>query len=416
MNKLTWKVAACLWTGGLAAATGTTLAQSAPQKKAAESMSAFCQSGPAEYPEGVAGTHPSFKFNICWWLEDAGIEATTFDEVAKSLPPHASPFQPAWQSTFSKPALAHAELARLAEDRGDKKMASAEYKKAAFYHRMNRLPKRSPALDLQATEKAHAAIGKPLQRVTFKTGGKEFIGYYRAPVTRMFSSVKPPVVVILGGLDNFKTEMIRHSDHFVARGIATFIVENPDTGENQLSFRPEAHVMFDAIADHIKSRTELDASRVAIYGWSMGGYLATLGGLRNDLYKAIVNIGGPSDTSFGQAHCKVAPAWIIAPYALFGNMDPRSATRQAVCTYYEEFQLSRQLKAPTPAQLRKPILMVNGVHEDLVARDEPASLAALGLNVTQLIYGSDGHTAELNMKDHLDFSAAWLLRQLGPQK
>jgi len=62
--------------------------------------------------------------------------------------------------------------------------------------------------------------------------------------------------------------------------------------------------------------------------------------------------------------------------------------------------------------LHKPILMVNGAREDLVSRDEPASLAALGFNVTQLVFGEDGHTAESNMREHFEFTANWLMRRL----
>jgi len=398
----------------LAAATvpQKSAAQGTPVPRVADSMAAFCGGGQAQYPGGIARMHPSFKFNICWWLEDAGIEASTFDAVVETLPEHSGPSQAAWQTTFSQPAQAHAEKARAAELRGDSMAASAEYKKAAFYLRMNRLPKRLPAADLHATERAHAVLGKPLQRIAFKAGEKEFIGYFRAPPAPGGTDAKLPVLVILGGLDNLKTEMIRHSDYFVGRGFATIIVENPDTGENQLGFRPESSVMLDAVADYVQHRSDLDSSRAAVYGWSMGGYLGTLGGLRNDFYKAVVNVGGPSDSSFGKAHCMVAPAWIVAPYTVFANLNPRTTPRQAMCDYYEAFQLSRQLKTPTAVQLRKPILMVNGIHEDLVSRDEPAALAALGFNVTQLIFGDDGHTAEWNMREHFAFTADWLVRRL----
>ncbi|MDR6426364.1 dienelactone hydrolase [Variovorax paradoxus] len=396
----------------IAAAPQASSARSLPAAKAADSMAEFCSKGQAEYPQGIARMHPSFKFNICWWLEDAGIEASTFDDIAAALPEHAGPSQAIWQATFNQPAQLHLERARASEARGNNAAASVEYKKAAFYLRMNRLPKRVPTADLQATERAHALLGKPLQRIAFKTGTKEFTGYFRAPPARTGRNEKLPVLVILGGLDNLKTEMIRHSDYFMGRGFATIIVENPDTGENQLGFRPESHVMFDAVADYIKTRSDLDASRVALYGWSMGGYLGTLGGLSNDFYKAVVNVGGPSDASFGQAHCKVAPAWIVAPYTVFANMNPQTTPREAMCEYYEAFQLSRQLKMPTAVQLRKPILMVNGAHEDLVSRDEPAALAALGFNVTQLVFGDDGHTAESNMREHFEFTANWLIRRL----
>ncbi|KDP86606.1 hypothetical protein CF70_006590 [Cupriavidus sp. SK-3] len=387
-------------------------AQGIPSVRAADSMAEFCRKGQAEYPGGIARMHPSFKFNICWWLEDAGIEPSTFDDVVGTLPEHVGPLEPTWQATFSKAAQMHLEQAHVAEERGDNASASAAYKKAAFYLRMNRLPKQIPAADLQATERAYAVLGKPLQRIKFKAGEKEFVGYFRALSTRSGSNEKPPVLVILGGLDNLKTEMIRHSDYFMGRGFATLIVENPDTGENQLGFRPESSTMLDTIADYIKTRSDLDTSRVTVYGWSMGGYLGTLGGLRNDFYQAIVNIGGPSDSSFGQEHCEKAPAWIVAPYTVFANMNPLTTPRQAMCEYYEAFQLSRQLKMPTAAQLRKPILMVNGAREDLVSRDEPTSLAALGFNVTQLVFGDDGHTAESNMREHFEFTANWLMRRL----
>ncbi|CAB3840833.1 hypothetical protein LMG26858_01191 [Achromobacter anxifer] len=70
------------------------------------------------------------------------------------------------------------------------------------------------------------------------------------------------------------------------------------------------------------------------------------------------------------------------------------------------------MKMPTAAQLRKPILMVNGAREDLVSRNEPTSLTALGFNVTQLVFGDDGHTAESNMREHFEFTANWLMRRL----
>ena len=39
-----------------------------------------------------------------------------------------------------------------------------------------------------------------------------------------------------------------------------------------------------------------------------------------------------------------------------------------------------------------------------------AAIEPLGFNVTQLVYGDDGHTAELHMREHFDFAADWLVR------
>jgi esterase FrsA len=382
-------------------------AQSAPN------MAAFCKGGAAAYPQGVSKMPPVFKFNICWWLEDARISPEEFDIFASELPVPASPFMPAWQAIFDKPARNHLSLAEAAEARLDRSTASAEYKKAAFYLKMNRLPKRPPTADLAATEKAYLLAGAQLERVTIKTSGTEIYGYFKSSTKPSSNSIKSPALVIIGGLDNFKTEMLRHADYFNQQGLATLIIENPSTGENSLPFRPESKLMMDAVAEYLASRRDIDSKKIAIYGWSMGGYLATLAGLSNNAFKAIVNVGGPADVSFGEAHCRAAPGWIVAPYALFANMNPTTTSRDAVCRHYEPYQLSRQITAPTATQLAKPILMINGSLEDLVSTNETSSLSALGYNITSLIYGADGHTAEANMPDHFAFTANWVLKRLG---
>ena len=137
-----------------------------------------------------------------------------------------------------------------------------------------------------------------------------------------------------------------------------------------------------------------------------------LEGLKNNFHKAIVSIGVPSNSSFGQAHSKTAPAWIVAPCTAFADMNPQTTPRQAMCKHYEALQLSHQLKMPSSSQLRKTILMVNGAREDLASRNEPASLAAQGFHVTQLVFGNDGHTAKSSMREHFEFTANWLMRRL----
>ena len=81
-NKLILKLLTALGAVLLAvAAPSESAAQGISPVRTADSMADFCRKGQAEYPGGIARMHPSFKFNICWWLEDAGIEASTFDEI-----------------------------------------------------------------------------------------------------------------------------------------------------------------------------------------------------------------------------------------------------------------------------------------------------------------------------------------------
>lgn len=389
------------WAITAAAASSTASAQSAL------TMDAYCRQGFAAYPDGIRGLPSIFKYNLCWWLEDAGITPAEFDQVVAAAPRPADHQQ--LVARFRSQAYSHA-LAAGQLDPGEPTVpstgaaaAAGHWRKAAFYWKLTRRAKQVPVEDLRASERALRLSGSAPERIEATLDGKTFVGYF-LPSTAQGG--RAPLVIILGGLDNFKTEMFRHVRAMRARGFATLVLENPDTGENTLSFRPEAWRMLSAARDALKSRSDVDLTRVGVYGWSMGGYLATLGGLQSDWISAVVNVAGPVESSFGSSHCQRVPASVGMAYAVFAGLAP-TAPRDAMCAHYARYALSAAMSIG-PAAQRKPLLMINGSLEDLCALDEPARLRALGLSVTELSYANDGHTAEGNMQDHLRMAADWL--------
>jgi esterase FrsA len=373
----------------------------------APSMATFCKAGFAAYPDGIQGLPPIFKYNLCWWLEDAGLAPAAFDQVVAAAPRPGSHQE--LVARFRAQADAHAQTARRL-DTGDPVpgteaalAAAGEWRKAAFYGKLTRRPKQAPTDDLRASERAMQLTGGAPERIEATLDGKRFVGYFQPAASR---NTRAPLVIVFGGLDNFKTEMARHVAAMRARGFATLVLENPDTGENTLSFRPEAWRMLNAARDALKGRPDVDLSRVGVYGWSMGGYLATLGGLQADWIAAVVNVAGPVESTFGDSHCLRVPSSVGMAYAVFAGLAP-TAPRDAICAHYARYALSKAMPIG-PAAKRKPVLMINGLLEDLTATDEAASLRALGLSVTELSYANDGHTAEGNMRGHLHMASDWL--------
>lgn len=88
-----------------------------------------------------------------------------------------------------------------------------------------------------------------------------------------------PCMVFCNGLDSTK-EMILLTlrDRFAKRGISTLLIDQPGVGE-ALRLK-DLHAVYDterwasAAVDYLETRGDVDADRIGMMGWSMGGYYA----------------------------------------------------------------------------------------------------------------------------------------------
>ncbi len=105
----------------------------------------------------------------------------------------------------------------------------------------------------------------------------------------------PPVVAMAVGLDSTKEEGDAYEAPFLARGVATLIFEGPGQGEAQYDFpiRGDYEVPVKAVLDYIETRGDLDASRIGMWGVSLGGYYAPRAAAFDGRIKACIALGGP---------------------------------------------------------------------------------------------------------------------------
>jgi dienelactone hydrolase len=106
--------------------------------------------------------------------------------------------------------------------------------------------------------------------------GKPICGYFiRAP----FPGGKLPVLICMGGLDSIKDEMWFMQAHgCLQRGISVLMIDGPGQGgtlrRHKIVTRADSEVPIGKCIDWLEQRPDVDQSRIAVCGSSLGGYYA----------------------------------------------------------------------------------------------------------------------------------------------
>jgi 2,6-dihydroxypseudooxynicotine hydrolase len=139
--------------------------------------------------------------------------------------------------------------------------------------------------------KAHQLLDPPVDRVEFPYGDHTLVGNLRRP-----SGVdRPPVVVMMPGLDSAKEELTTNERWFLDRGMATFTIDGPGQGEAEydLPIEPAYEKPVSAAIDALEARDDVDAGRIGGWGVSMGGYYVVRAAAFEPRLRAIVSLSGP---------------------------------------------------------------------------------------------------------------------------
>ncbi|XSC47385.1 alpha/beta hydrolase family protein [Bradyrhizobium sp. RDT10] len=181
--------------------------------------------------------------------------------------------------------------------------AREAYYKAFQYYSMARFPTPNSPGKRAAYDRAVAAYldyaGFDLPRlevVRIPFEGKEIVGYLRLPDGRR----PAPLMIMWGGLDFLKEQAADNLLPIVrGDGFAAFAVDMPGTGQAPIKVGPTAERMYSAIIDHMRTRPEIDAGKIFVWGASWGGYWATkVAVVEKDRIAGAINQGGPIDVYF----------------------------------------------------------------------------------------------------------------------
>jgi 2,6-dihydroxypseudooxynicotine hydrolase len=240
-----------------------------------------------------------------------------------------------WLDGWTAVADEHLQLAEDAESAGRSRSAGEAYLHAAIcLHFSKFVWVLDAAAHRAATERAIAAMAKAhsfldptVERIEAPLGD----GTLAANLRRPGGGERPPLVVLIPGLDSTKEEFFHWENSFLARGMATLSMDGPGQGETgfTLPIRHDYEVAVTAMLDALGRRTDLglDLDRVGAAGVSLGGYYAPRAAAFEPRIRAVAAISGPYN--FGEVWDQLPPLTREAFAVKSGARDVRAARERA---------------------------------------------------------------------------------------
>ena len=296
-----------------------------------------------------------------------------------------------WCRLWSEEAARHEALAKGAADKGRALTAAEAYVRAAIYYHYGKHLFAGRADEFRAAHermvRCYAAgapdLDPPLQRLTFRYQGIEMPGWLRKPR----ESARPPVAILLPGLDACKEELHHWADAFVARGVAALTIDGPGQGETSfhLPITHEWGRVIGALIDVLERRDDVDGRRVGVVGQSLGALYAPLAAAGEPRVKACTANCGPYDA--GRALPKAPPLW-----------QETFRVRSQALTAEEAQQLADKITLVGAAErITCPLLVVFGGADKLIPLSDGERLAKTASGPTELVVYPEGNHVCFNI-------------------
>ncbi|MGH9064502.1 MAG: alpha/beta hydrolase family protein [Acidimicrobiales bacterium] len=300
----------------------------------------------------------------------------------------------------------HAELAREAEEQGRALTAGEAWVRAALsYHFakfvwMLDMERHRAAADLsvRALREAHRLLDPRSERIEVPFEGGLMVGNLRRPE----GTGRPPLVLLLPGLDSTKEEFFDWENVFLRRGLATLSLDGPGQGETGYfaPLRPDYEVAPRAVLDHLGGRQDLDLEAVGIVGVSLGGYYAPRTAAFEPRVKAVCSIGGPH--TFG-AFFPDRPEISKAAF-MHGSWTSSVEEAQRVA--------DRLTLAGVLERVTQPFLVIFGKQDRLVPFEQAERVASEAVNATLVMYPEGNHVCNNIPYKYRPLAGDWMQEQL----
>jgi 2,6-dihydroxypseudooxynicotine hydrolase len=312
-----------------------------------------------------------------------------------------------WLDAWCRTGDVHAGLAREAEDKGRTRTAGEAWIRAALcYHFAKFVWMVDPARHRAAADRAvsslyaaHRHLDPGAERLEVSFEGALMVGNLRRPR----DAARPPLVLLIPGLDSAKEEFFNWENVFLTRGMATLTMEGPGQGETgyRTRIRHDYEVAVAAMLDAIKGRRDLDLDRVGAAGVSLGGYYAPRAAAFEDRLRAVAALGGPY--SFGTLWDELPPITRETFIHHSGARDDADARTKA----------ARLDLSGVAARVKQPLLVVFGQRDRLIPYQHAERLAAEAPHAELAMYPDGNHVCNNIPYKYRPLVADWLREALG---
>jgi len=309
-----------------------------------------------------------------------GVDPNDFGRVTSKLEKWSD-----WLDAWVANGDMHAELAERAEQAGHKISAGHAWNRAALSYHFAKfvwvvdMSKHKIATEksIAALLRAHKNLDPTAERIEIPFEGYHLVGNLRRPI----NVIKPPVVILLPGLDSTKEEFLNWENVFISRGLATFSLDGPGQGESGFYFplRPDYESAIKVAIDVLAAREDIDADRLGVVGVSMGGYYAARSAAHDSRIKAAVTVGGSYDT--GSRYDARPPISRAAFYEYSGAKSEEEARAIA-----ESITLEGCLH-----NLTQPLLVIFGKKDRLVPYQHAERVVSEAQNATLIMIEDGNH-------------------------
>jgi dipeptidyl aminopeptidase/acylaminoacyl peptidase len=332
-----------------------------------------------------------------------GVSLTDFEEVTASLGAWRN-----WCAAWSARAAVHEEIGREALARG-KQLSSGEHLQRAgvYYHFAKFLfvhdVAQMKAAHMKAVECRRLALPHLVpagERVAIPFEGRMLAGILRKPI----GIARPPVLVMVCGLDSCKEETAAYEAPFLERGMAILVFDGPGQGEAEYDFpiRGNYETAVTAVVDFVVARGDLDAARIGVWGVSLGGYYAPRAAAFEKRVKACIALSGPFDFD---AVWDRLPELTRETFRVRSHCADEAGARRTAATLSLE---------GVAGSIACPLCIVAGRQDRLVPWQDAERLAREAAGTVELMLIEDGNHVANNRGYRWRLQTAdWMAEQLG---
>ena len=328
-----------------------------------------------------------------------GVDANDFQRVTASIERWDD-----WCQKWSECGAMHERMGEEAEAQGHFTSAATHYFHAAMcYHFGKYLFVDKPQELREAHEHTVRDYARALPYFAFSgehvaipyEDGTTMYGILRKPG----HTPKPPVVILVPGLDSVKEELHNYGDDFLQRGMAVLAIDGPGQGEMEFEqpMRYDYEVPIKYAIDYLEGRPDIDASRVGLMGVSLGGYYAPRAAAFEPRLKAVIANAGAYNFA---EHFDHLPMLTREAFTARLNAANQEEAREKLTA----FTLSGVLD-----KVHCPFLIIMGRRDRLVPAKDAERTAAEAGNVAELWMFEDGNHVCNNIPyKHRPQQADWM--------